>query len=83
MSDGVLGLVFGCRGESEFRVLVTAFQQHHVADPKTPFRQRAGLVEHDSIEIARPFERGSVADQKAIAGAERCADGDHERNGKA
>ena len=83
MGDRVLGLAFGGRGDGELLVLIAAGEQHDVADAEAAFGQRAGLVKDDGIEIARPFEGGAVADQEAVAGAQRRADGDHERNGKA
>ena len=83
VGDRVLGLAFGCGREGQLVIDLALAEQHDVADPEAALGQGARLVEDSSIEIARAFEGGAVADQQAIAGAERGTDGDNERDGQA
>jgi hypothetical protein len=83
MSNGMLRLTLRCSGQSELLAIVASGQDHDIADTEAAFGQRAGLVEHGRIEIACALKGGAVADQQAIARAQRRADGHDQRHGKA
>ncbi len=80
--DRMFGLAFSRRCERQLGTLVSIAEQDDIADPEPAFGQSTGLVEHDGVEIARPLERGAVADEETVTGAQRGADRDHQRNGK-
>ena len=64
VGDRMFGLALGCGCEREFLVLAAAGEQYNVTDSKTTLCQRASFVEDDCVEVTRPLERRTVADQK-------------------
>ena len=57
-------------------------EQHDVGDARLALGDRAGLVEHDGVELVRRLERGAVADQDPVLGALAGADHDRRRRGQ-
>jgi len=62
--DGVLGAALERGGEAQDVVLGAPVERHDVGNAEATFGEGAGLVEHDCLQLARPFEtpsgRGSV-----------------------
>ena len=54
-------------------VFVVAGRCRDVGEHRLALGQRAGLVEDDDVELARPLERQPVLDEQAVARAERGA----------
>ena len=55
--------------QSDDLVLIEAGRDRDARQGRLPHRQRAGLVEHDGIDLFKPFQRLGVADQHTGAGA--------------
>jgi hypothetical protein len=54
----------------------------HIHHAELTLRERAGFIEDDHIDLARGFERKAIADEDAVARAQRGGDGNDERNRK-
>ena len=76
-----VGLDRGRQGQD--LVLRRALDGDDAGQRRLALRERAGLVEDDDVELARPLEGEAVLHEQAVARAERGADGDDQRDGQA
>lgn len=64
-------------------LLALPVERHDVRDAEATLGERAGLVEHDRVQLARPLERRAVPDQEAAACREGRRDRNDQRHGQA
>ncbi len=76
----VFGVALDRRGKSQGIVFLPCLCSHHPYHTELALRQRAGLIEDDHIDVTRGLQRQSIADQDAVAGAQRRGDGHYERH---
>ena len=74
----MLARPFDAGGEAQHLVLDEAVRRNDGDDLRPAFGQRAGLVDHQRVDLLHAFERLGVADQHA--GLRAAADADHDRH---
>ncbi len=78
LRQGVFARPFDAGGKAQDFVVHEAVRRNDGDDLRPSFGQRAGLVDHQRVDLLHPFERLGVADQHA--GLRAAADAHHDRH---
>ena len=76
--ERVLAALLEACGEAQHFVLVDPADGAHGDDLRLAFGQRAGLVDHERVDLLEPLQRFGILDQHA--GLRAAPDADHDRH---
>src|SRR2546423_2398663 len=79
-AQGVLRFGFDRGAKRENLAFAHSIEGNHLPDCRLTPRQGPGLVEEDNVDRPRGLERSPVADEKTIAGCDRCRYRDDQRD---
>ncbi len=80
--EHVLGVLLNRCRERKRLVFFYAVYRVHGHDTMLAFRQRAGLIEHNHVQVTSRFQRQPVPNEQAAPCRKRSGDCDDQRNGK-